>query len=277
MAEINTNISISERQAQAFKRFQTTSANEQPLPQGDGSIKISPFDDYFLFTLYEDIEGEDRPIDLSNVGNIYISFIGDNDQIRIPYYTNVQDLDLSQGQVMFRISGEDSKKILSLDNDNFYISTQGVSPEGDESDESVLYTGKFLPLTEAARETLTSQIQDLQLAYAKDTAALQTELAAVKKERDDLAQQVADQDATIQALRSSNQELSNTVAELTKENADQDQTIAALQQRSKEAQKEAQVAQNKAGQTAVVQAKQKGKSTKVVTQIAATALQKTVF
>ena len=65
MAEINTNISVSERQAQAFKRFQTTSANEQPLPQGDGSIKISPFDDYFLFTLYEDIEGEDRPIDLS--------------------------------------------------------------------------------------------------------------------------------------------------------------------------------------------------------------------
>lgn len=277
MAEINTNISVSERQAQAFKRFQTTSANEQPLPQGDGSIKISPFDDYFLFTLYEDIEGEDRPIDLSNVGNVYISFIGGNDQIKIPYYTNVQDLDLSQGQVMFRISAEDSKKILSLDNDNFYISTQGVSPEGDESDESVLYTGKFLPLTEAARKTLTSQIQELQLAYAKDTAALQTELAAVKKERSNLAQQVADQDSTIQALRSSNQELSNTVSELTKENADQDQTIAALQQRSKEAQKEAQVAQNKAGQTAVVQAKQKGKSTKVVTQIAANALQKTVF
>lgn len=275
MAEIRTNISINEQEAQVFKRFKTTSTAEQPLPQGDGTIRISPFDDYFLFTLYEDVDGEDRPIDLSNVGTVFISFIGEGDEIRVPYYTNVQDLDLSQGQVLFRLSAEDSRKILSLDNDNFYISTQGISPEGDASDESVLYTGKFLKLTDAARQTLTSQIQDLQLRYTRDVAALESELAAVKSERDGLAQQVADQDLTIQAIKSSNQELSNTLAELTRQNADQNQTIAALQDRAKNAQASAQAAQNKAGQTAAVQARQQGKNAKTVIQIAANALQKT--
>ena len=100
----------------------------------------------------------------------------------------MEDLDVSQGQVLFRISAEDSKKILKLNNDNFYISTRGVSPEGDVSDESVLYTGKFLSLTAAARESLTAQIQNLQLQYSRDTAVLQTQLAAITKERDGLAQ-----------------------------------------------------------------------------------------
>ena len=88
-----------------------------------------------------------------------------------------------------------------------------------------------------------------------------------------MAQQVADQDLTIQALRNSNQELSNTVSELSKD--DQDLTLSALQNRAKNAQAKGQLAQNKAGQTAVVQLKQQGKSTKTVTQIAAASLERT--
>jgi hypothetical protein len=274
MAEIRTNIAVTETESQAFKKFQTTSTQEQPLPQGDGVIRISPFDDYFLFTLYEDTDGEDTPIDLSNVGVVYLSFIGGSDEIRIPYYTNVEDLDLSQGQVLFRISAEDSKKILKLNNDNFYISTRGVSPEGDVSDESVLYTGKFLSLTAAARESLTAQIQDLQLQYSRDTAVLQTQLAAITKERDGLAQLVADQNTTIQALKNSNQEMSNVISEISKTTDSQSQTIAVLQDKAKDAQALAQSAQNKAGQTAAVQAKQQGKNSKTVVQIAASSLQR---
>jgi hypothetical protein len=274
MAEIRTNIAVTETESQAFKKFQTTSTQEQPLPQGDGVIRISPFDDYFLFTLYEDTGGEDTPIDLSNVGVVYLSFIADSDEIRIPYYTNVEDLDLSQGQVLFRISAEDSKKILKLNNDNFYISTRGVSPEGDVSDESVLYTGKFLSLTAAARESLTAQIQDLQLQYSRDQAVLQTQLAAVTKERDGLAQLVADQNITIQALKNSNQEMSNVISEISKTTSSQSQTAAVLQDKAKDAQALAQAAQNKAGQTAAVQAKQQGKNSKTVVQIAASSLQR---
>ena len=186
----------------------------------------------------------------------------------------MEDLDLSQGQVLFRISAEDSKKILKLNNDNFYISTRGVSPEGDVSDESVLYTGKFLSLTAAARESLTAQIQDLQLQYSRDTAVLQTQLAATTKERDGLAQLVADQNTTIQALKNSNQEMSNVISEISKTTSSQSQTAAVLQDKAKDAQALAQAAQNKAGQTAAVQAKQQGKNSKTVVQIAAGSLQR---
>lgn len=53
-------------------------------------------------------------------------FVGDNDEIRVPNYTQVQNIDLSQGQVLFRIDEDSSKKILALDNKNFYVTTQMV-------------------------------------------------------------------------------------------------------------------------------------------------------
>jgi hypothetical protein len=277
MASIETNISVGSKQAEVYKEFKATSVNEQPLPMGDGTIRISPFDDYFLFTLYEDTSGEDTPIDLSNVGVINISFIGENTEIKIPYYTNVKELDLSQGQVIFRISAEESKKILKLDNDNFYISSQGVSPEGDASDESVLYTGKFLTLTDDARQSLTSQIEALTKKYTEEVAKLRTEASLLKTERSDLAQQVAEQDVTIAALKASNLEMSNTISSLTTENESQDSTIGTVQNNAREAQKRAQNAQNKAGQTSAVQNKQKGKKDKATVAVAAAALQRTTI
>ena len=94
--------------------FENLSVSEAPLPQGDGSIRISPFDDYFLFTLYDEKDGQNVPIDLSNVGTIYISFIGTNDEVKIPNYTNVNEINMSGGQVLFRISAENGKRILGL-------------------------------------------------------------------------------------------------------------------------------------------------------------------
>lgn len=213
---INTNISVSKTQAQVYKKFKSLSVNEEPLPQGDGTIRISPFDDYYIFTFYDEIDNENVPIDLSNVGTLYISFIGENDEIRIPYYTNVQDLNLAQGQVLFRISKEDSKKILNLDNDNFYVSTQMTSDDNSQSDESIIYTGKFLSITDAARTSLTSQIDDLTLQYTSEVATLTDENASLKKEIESLNSQLSQSLITINTLRISNESLSNELAELNK-------------------------------------------------------------
>ena len=116
---VQTNIALTEKETRIYKKFKSLSVNEVPKLQGDGVIKISPFDDYFLFTLFNEINSENVPIDLTNVGTLYIVFIGQNDEIRIPNYTNVQDIDMSSGQVLFRIDKENSKKILALDNRNF--------------------------------------------------------------------------------------------------------------------------------------------------------------
>jgi hypothetical protein len=210
---IRTNIALSKKEVEIFKKFKALSVNEQPLPQGDGTIRISPFDDYVSFTLFDDVEGEDTPIDLSNVGTISLVFVSDKDEIRIPNYTQVQNIDLSQGQVLFRIDKENSKKILALDNKNFYVSTQMID-ENAASDETVLYTGKFLGLTDAAEQSLTSQIEDITLEYTKELASKDEEIATLKQKVSELENKLSAALSTIQALQASNTSLTNEVATL---------------------------------------------------------------
>ena len=214
---INTETSISQTQAEVYKRFVNLSLNEEILPQGDGTIRISPFDDYILFTLYDEIDNADTPIDLSNVGNLFISFIGEDDLIKIPYYTNVQELDLSQGQVLFRLSEEDSKKILALDNKNFFISSQMVSENGDESDETTLYTGTFLSFSDEAKESMTSQYNRLLDTSSAEVAALTEEIASLQNEIKLLKEDKSKLETTVTALKDSNVELTNSLAEVSNE------------------------------------------------------------
>ena len=211
---INTQLAKPETQAMIYKRFKNLSVSEEILPQGDGTIRISPFDDYILFTLFNEVDGSDNPIDLSNVGKLYINFVGENDIIKIPYYTNVYELDLSQGQVLFRISEEDSKKILALDNKNFFVSSQMMSEEGDVSDETTLYTGKFLSFSDEAQESMTSKYNRLLDTSSAEVAALAKEAADLKLEISKLKSEIEKNVTTIAALRSSNSELTNSLADV---------------------------------------------------------------
>ena len=210
---IRTDIALTKKEVEIFKKFKALSVNEEPLPQGDGTIRISPFDDYVSFTLFDDVEGQDSPIDLSNVGTISLVFVGEKDEIRIPNYTQVQDIDLSQGQVLFRIDKESSKKILALDNNNFYVSTRMVDVNS-ASDETVLYTGKFLGLTDAAQQSLTSKLDDLTLEYTKELASKDEEIATLKSKVSELENKLSAALATIQTLQASNLNLTNEVATL---------------------------------------------------------------
>ena len=214
---INTNIPVSKTESQIYKKFKSLSVNEEPLPQGDGIIRISPFDDYYIFTFYDEVDNQNTPIDLSNVGTIFISFISNSNEIKIPYYTNVQDVDLSQGQVLFRISKDEGKKILNLNNNNFYISTQMSSMDGSESDESVIYTGQFLSINDSVKQSLTAQMEDITLQYTTEVAALTDENNTLKKQINDLQSKLTKSQLAIHVLRTSNEQLGNELSQLSKE------------------------------------------------------------
>ena len=217
MAAIQTNISLTKTQKKYFQRFVNLSINEEALPQGDGSMRISPFDDYFLFTVFDEIDSEDTPIDLSNVGDIFINFIGTTDEIVVKNHTQVEEADLSQGEVLFRITKSDSKKILALNNNNFYISTKMVSVEDDSiSDESILYQGTWLAFDDASRLTLTSQIEEQRLEYSIELAKLKDKNAALNVSNAKLLKSAGEDGLAIQALQASNDEMVNEIAELTK-------------------------------------------------------------
>lgn len=215
---VNTNISLTKTEKEFYQRFVNLSVNEMPLPQGDGMIRISPFDDYFLFTLYDEVDGEDTPIDLSNVGTLYLNFLGDTDDIDIKNHTQVEEIDLSQGEVLFRITRSDSKKILALSNNNFYISTQMIDREdGSTSDESVLYQGIWLAADDANRISLTRQIEEARVEYSILLSNLQEENVKLKAENNELINSANEDDLTIQKLQNSNDELTNELEELSKD------------------------------------------------------------
>jgi hypothetical protein len=212
--EIRTDIALTETESIFYKKFKNLSVNEEPKPQGDGVIRISPFDDYFIFTIYDEVDGVNKPIDLTNVGIIFMVFIGSNDEIRIPNFTNVENIDMAGGQVLFRIGKNDSRKILALNNRNFYISTMMVDPDG-SSDESVIYTGTFLSFDESAKVSLSNELENARIDFSKQLASLQ-------KTNDDLRidiakknNLIAEQTAIIEALRQSNQNISNEIGVLT--------------------------------------------------------------
>jgi len=217
---IQSNVAVTKKEREYFKKFTSLNPTAEPLPQGEGVIRISPFDDYVIFTLFDetgkDGEMEDTPIDLSNVGVLTLVFTGANDEIRIPNWTQVQEVDLSQGQVLFRINKEDSKKILALDNQNFYISTR-MEDESGVSDESVLYTGTFLTVQDEAKQAMSIKFKEQALLYARELEALQK---IIKNLQEELAKMISldeDQNATIAALQASNTELTNEVATLTEQ------------------------------------------------------------
>ena len=260
---INTEIPLPEKEVLVYKRFVNLSVNEEPKPQGEGVIKISPFDDYFIFTIFDETDGVNTPIDLSNVGTLYMVFISEKDEIRIPNYTNVQNVDMASGQVLFRIDSNDAKKILALKNRNFYISTMMSDPDG-ESDESVLYTGTFLSFTEEPKVSLSAQLEQARLQYSKEIASLQDQVAKLTadiKQRDQL---ISEQNVIIGAFKKSNQNLSNEITVLTQEmgstKAEELLSDATSVQKAEElAQKQRQQIEsiNKAKESAATAAKQK--------------------
>lgn len=217
---VQTNISVTAPTREYFKKFTSLNPTAEPLPQGDGVIRISPFDDYIIFTIFDETgeNGElaDTPIDLSNVGTLTLVFVGENDEIRIPNWTQVQEVDLAQGQVLFRIDRESSKKILALDNQNFYVSTR-MEDENGISDESVLYTGTFLTIQDEAKQTMTSKINEQALLYAQELAELQAKNTTLNNRLSEMLSLDEEQIALIQDLQSSNSELINEVAVLTEE------------------------------------------------------------
>lgn len=250
---IQTNISVTKKEREYYKKFTSLNPTAEPLPQGDGTIRISPFDDYIIFTLFDETgengEMEDTPIDLSNVGTLTLVFVGENDEIRIPNWTQVQEVDLSQGQVLFRIDKENSKKILALDNQNFYISTR-MEDESGVSDESVLYTGTFMGIADAAQQSLTSKLNEQALLYAEELAKLNQEIARLNAELSEMITLDEEQIATIQALEASNITLTNEVATLT-EQLGAAQSEIALEE-SKNAQLLADLAKKKRQQVASI-------------------------
>lgn len=106
-------------------------------------ILISPFDNFFLFTIESQLDGKISATDLSVYREAYLTF-KDNEEYAVRIKSSpLFGLDSAkQGELPFSMLSYDAKQARKLKQKNFIISVTRDYPDG-TSDETVIYTGTW--------------------------------------------------------------------------------------------------------------------------------------
>jgi hypothetical protein len=195
-------------------KLKSTSGTNKVYPQNEARIIVSPFDDFIKFVFYDnsvqEATGASEPqlLDLSDVGKLYMSFYDSetNDEVRVENYTNISGLNPAQGEVVFKINKEQSKKVLGFNSREFYVSSRLEIGE-DKSDETLLYTGKWLRPEDKYSENASEVIETLNDANVDLSNKL-------KAEKDASATMITDLENEIKRLRAENKTFKNKIVEL---------------------------------------------------------------
>lgn len=126
-----------------LKRIIPYSVGARSFDQGDACFSITAFDDYLYFSLTEEIEGEEVPMNLTSYGSIYLRFKNKDLDISIKAISETQEIDPSRGEVSFKVSAEQSRRIIATDINTFAIVSK-LEIGDDKSYENVIFQGKFL-------------------------------------------------------------------------------------------------------------------------------------
>ena len=201
-------------------RIERLASNSTMYYRGDTCIEISPFTNYYLFTIYKESNDEKVddhvPLNLTNLGTVWLSFINGDTKIRIPNYKNVENVDMANGEVVFRISEEEASRILALGNNTFYIST-AITDGKTSSDETVLFSGSWNEYSLTMKSSLTETIQtlnatinSLETKLASDTEtyvsqldAAQIEIENLKAEKEALSAKIIELETKLSEIDSS--------------------------------------------------------------------------
>lgn len=189
--------------------------------KGDVCLKLNPFDNYRMFTLYDDWKSEKRkPIDLSNGQKMYLIFKSKNKEIRIPEFDTTNSsysVDKVNGQVLFKINQKNSIDILSMDTRTFYITRtyETYDSSGERvvsSDEEVMFMGLWKEEGSNTIENYTSQIKTL-------TDVLDDRNVQIKELQESNAKLIEQNTkfaTQLESLKETNDVLSSQISELEK-------------------------------------------------------------
>ena len=199
-----------------------TTATNKIYQQGEGQMIISPFDDFSKFIFYDnslqEATGASEPqlMDLTSMGVFYLSFIDETsgDEVRVQNYTNVKGISPAQGEVIFRIGKEDSKKILKFKSNNFYVSSRlEIGP--DKSDETMMYVGQWFKPEAKYQATASEIIKGLETSNKALKLNLTSEKEASNEVIKDLETEISTLEKEKKALQDKLTELSQDVLDIT--------------------------------------------------------------
>ena len=258
MANVSTiltdNLTVTTNKAYTFV-VQPTTPNTQEFLPGDGTLVVPDFDSYVMFDFSQRMP--DRTLletDLTGAGQIYLTFIDDQRQVKIPSLQYIANIDKAVGQTVFKITKDQSSAIFQLTNRYFFVST-AVSVGAVVVNETVLYAGVWQKANEPDRVTY-SQRLDLLRSQLK---ASQDQLDLLRKEVDELKRKKANLIARSAQLDVIIADLKNQIG-LASEEITQIESKIEKEKEAKAA--EAEVAEEKAAEAKAAQEEQQAKKMK---------------
>lgn len=164
---------------------QSTTPNTPEYLPGDGTLVVPDFDSYVMFDFSQKLPDKSTvETDLSSAGAIYLTFIDDQRQIKIASLDKIENANKVIGQVVFKISAEQSSAIFQLANRYYFVSS-AVSVGAAVVNETVIYSGVWQKSNEPERVTFSDRLRILK---AQDDAS-KSQADALRKEVDDLLAQ----------------------------------------------------------------------------------------
>lgn len=188
-----------------------SSENNKIYEQGAGIISINPFDNFIKFIFYNKIKNrnDETPelLDLIDLGTLYLNFVdSDGNEVNVKNYENVKELNKGNGEIVFKITKNESKKILKFENHDFYITT-ALDIDGNKTQETLLYSGKWVKSNDKFENLFKEQIaileNDLDNANNK-----------LKSDTDKLNKKIEELNEIISNLKSENQLLIDNFSNL---------------------------------------------------------------
>ena len=192
---------------------------------GELALRISKFDSYRLFTLYENVK-ERKVMNTSGEQKYYLVFKSPKKEIRIPEYDpkGFFEVDKVNGCVLFKITKKNAEDILSMKNAGekiFHIIR--VFEERDAfgkvlsvTDEVEVYNGKWGDDYDFSQFSTANKIDLLTKALAAQidrNTKLLNEYNDLLKKYDDEVKKVSDLEKEVEALRAERDSLQATLDE----------------------------------------------------------------
>lgn len=104
--------------------------------EGDLVIKIPPFTSYYKFVVAKKKQDDVEFISFVNAENVIMTFGDGNQKLKFNHISN-KDINMGEGELLFKISEANANTIRGMKNNTFYISVNnGI-------DENMILSGKF--------------------------------------------------------------------------------------------------------------------------------------
>ncbi len=263
---LTDNLTVTTNKAYTFV-VQPTTPNVQEFLPGDGTLVVPDFDSYVMFDFSQRMP--DRTLqetDLTGAGQVYLTFIDDQRQVKIPALQYIANVNKALGQTVFKITKDQSSAIFQLTNRYFFVST-AVAVGAVVVNETVLYAGVWQKANEPDRVTYSQRLELLrsQLTVSETRLEiLQKEVEELKRKKANLLGRSAQLDIIIADLKNqiglTSEEISQIESKIEKEKEVQAAEAEAAEEKAAEqkaAQEEQQAKKMKRRKAKIVESKKK--------------------